>query len=72
MVSVCLGPFALGVYSVEKLLHGINTAKVQGPDMIANIMLKTRASQLSSSLTNIFQRPIDCRKLPSDWSNANV
>ena len=35
-------------------------------------MLKTCSSQLEPALTNIFQRSIDCGKLPSDWLNANV
>ena len=67
-----ISPLHITITGVEKLLRGINTAKAQGPDRIANIMLKTCASQLAPALTNIFQRSIDCRKLPSDWLNANV
>ena len=49
-----------------------NTAKAQGPDLIANIMRKTFASQFAIALTNIFQRSIDSGKLPSDWLNDNI
>ena len=52
--------------------QGINTAKAQGPDRIANIMLKTCASQLAPSLTTIFQHSIDSGKLPSDWLSADI
>ena len=62
-----ISPLHITTNGVEKLLRGINTAKAQAPDM-----LKTCASQLAPALTNIFQRPIDCGKLPSDWLNANV
>ena len=67
-----ISPLHITTNGVEKLLRGINTAKAQRPDRIANIMLKTCASQLAPALTNIFQRSIDCGKLPSDWLNANV
>ena len=67
-----ISPLHITTNGVEKLLHGINTAKAQGPDRVANIMLKTCASQLAPALTNIFQRSIDCGKLPSDWLNASV
>ena len=67
-----ISPLHITTNGVEKLLHGINTAKAQAPDRIANIMLKTCASQLAPALTNILQRSIDCGKLPSDWLNANV
>ena len=57
---------------VQKLLQGINISKAQGPDKIANIMLKTCAIQLAPALSTIFQRSIDLGKLPSDWLNANI
>ena len=65
-------PLRITTDGVEKLLRGINTAKAQGPDKIANIMLKTCASQIAPALTNIFQRSVNSGKLPSDWLNANI
>ena len=67
-----ISPLRITTDGVEKLLRGINTAKAQGPDRIANIMLKTCASQIAPAMTNIFQRSVDSRKLPADWLNANI
>ena len=60
------------VDGMEKLLCGINISKAQGPDQIANIMLKTCAPQLAPAMTTIFQASIITGKLPSDWLNANI
>ena len=60
------------VDGVKKLFLGINTSKAQGPDQIANIMLKTCAPQLAPAMATIFQTSIDTGKLPSDWLNANI
>ena len=60
------------VDGVKKLLLGINTSKAQGPDQIANIMLKTCAPQLAPAMATIFQASIDTGKLPDDWLNANI
>ena len=49
-----ISPLHINTNGVEKLLRGINTAKAQGPDQIANVMLKTCASQLAPALRNIF------------------
>ena len=65
-------PLRITTDGVEKLLRGINTAKAQGPDKIANIMLKTCASQIAPALTNSFQLSVNSGKLPSDWLNANI
>ena len=60
------------VDGVKKLLLGINTSKAQGPDQIANIMLKNCAPQLAPAMATIFQASIDTSKLPSDWLNAKI
>ena len=49
---------------VEKLVLGINISKAKGPDKIANIMLKTCASQLAPAMATIFQLSIDTGRLP--------
>ena len=67
-----ISPLRITTDDVEKLLRGINRAKSQGPDKIANIMLKTCASQIRPALTNIFQRSVVSEKLPADWLNANI
>ena len=67
-----ISPLHITTNGVEKFLRGINTVKAQGPDQIANVMLKTCASQLAHALRNIFQRSIDSGKLPPDWLNANI
>ena len=65
-------PLIITVDCVEKLLCGINIAKAQGLDQIANIMLKTCASQLAPAMATIFQASISTGKLPSDWLKANI
>ena len=55
-----------------ELLLGINTSKAQGPDQIANIMLKTCVPQLAPAMATIFQASIDTGKLPDDWLNVNI
>ena len=67
-----ISPLHITTNGVQKLLQGINISKAQGPDKIANIMLKTCAIQLAPALSTIFQRSIDLGKLPSDWLNANI
>ena len=61
-----ISPLHIATNGVEKLLRGINTAKAQGPDQIANVMLKACASHLAPALTNIFQRSIWFRKITPD------
>ena len=65
-------PLIITVDGVEKLLCGINIPKAQGPDQIANIMLKTCAPQLAPAMATIFQASIITGKLSSDWLNANI
>ena len=65
-------PLIITVDYVEKLLCGINISKAQGLDQIANIMLKTCASQLAPAMATIFQGSISTGKLPSDWLKANI
>ena len=67
-----ISPLHIATNGVEKLLRGINTAKAQGPDQIANVMLKNCANHLAPALTNIFQRSIWFRKITPDWLNANI
>ena len=50
----------------------INTSKAIGPDNISNVILKECANQLAPGLSEIFQNSIDSRKLPTDWTNANI
>ena len=57
---------------VEKLLQDINPSKASGPDEIPNRILKECASQITPSLTVIFQKSIDTGTLPEDWLNANI
>ena len=67
-----ISPLRITTDGVEKLLRGIITAKAQGPDKSANIMLKTCASQIAPALTNIFQCSVNSGNLHSDWLNANI
>ena len=57
---------------VDKLLQDINPSKASGPDEIPNRILKECASQITPSLTVIFQKSIDTGTLPEDWLNANI
>ena len=51
---------------VEKLLKNIKEQKANGPDNIANIILKNCSSQLAPGLREIFQLSMDSGQLPSD------
>ena len=56
---------------VDKLLQDMNLSKASGPDGIPNRILKECASQITPSLTVIFQKSIDTGTLPEDWLNTS-
>ncbi|WAR07916.1 hypothetical protein MAR_017874, partial [Mya arenaria] len=65
-------PLTITTKGFEKLLTGINTSKVLGPDKISNLVLKTCTKQIAPALSTIFQFSVDTGTLPSDWRNAHI
>jgi hypothetical protein len=57
---------------IEKLLNKIDPRKAIGPDGIPTRFLKDHRSQLSSTLSKIFNYSLKTSSLPQDWKTANV
>ena len=57
---------------ILKLLQNIDTNKATGPDGISGMLLKTLREEMADILVLIFQKSIDCGKLPSAWKEAYI
>jgi len=68
----CPEDFLCTVEEVEWLLNRLDTTKASGPDGISARMLKTVASSIAPSVTNLFNMSINSACFPSVWTLANV
>ena len=62
----------ISVKGIEKLLKSLNPNKAAGPDQFKPIVLQTVHAELAPILQVIFQKSLDCGKLPHIWKEANV
>ena len=58
--------------TVRRYLRGVNVRKAPGPDGVSPHLLKHCADELTTPLTNIFQRCLATRTWPSQWKEARV
>ena len=57
---------------VTKLLKGLNPSKALGPDEFHPNVLKELAIELGPVFAHLFQKSLDTREIPKEWSLANI
>ena len=57
---------------VTKLLKGLNSSKVLGPDEFHPRVLKELTIELDPVFAHLFQQSIDTGEIPREWSLANM
>ena len=62
-----MNDIAVSKDGVIKLLKGLNTSKVLGPDE-----LHPRVTELGPVFAHLFQQSINAGEIPKEWSLANI
>ena len=57
---------------VTKFLKGLNPSKALGPDELHPRVLKDLATELGPVFAHLFQKSLDTREIPKEWSLANI
>lgn len=58
--------------AVENKLKELNPSKAQGPDKIPPKVLKELSKELSIPLCHIFNKSLECGKIPEEWKTAEI
>ena len=53
-------------------LNSLPSKLLCGPDNIPNVFLKKLSNAISTPLALLFQKSIECSKIPQIWKHANV
>ena len=67
-----LSPIEIDITEVAGLLKQIDPFKAAGPDGIPSRLLKEVASELSPSITLLFNASLQQGNIPDDWKKALV
>ncbi|MES9879908.1 MAG: reverse transcriptase family protein [Sedimenticola sp.] len=70
--DVPLDNVQLNLDCVVKILLGLDGGKSMGPDELNPLLLKTMAQVFAIPLLLIFQKSLDCGKIPKVWKDARV
>ena len=67
-----LDHIALDIVEIKMCLNSLLSKLSCGPDNIPNVFLKKLSNITSTPLALLFQKSIECSKIPQIWKHANV
>jgi hypothetical protein len=57
---------------VLKILKFLDTGKANGPDGISNRVLKEASTEITASLSDLFNSSFELSKVPIQWKESNI
>ena len=67
-----LDHIAFDIVEIKMCLNSLSSKLSCGPDNIPNVFLRKLSNFISTPLALLFQKSIECSKIPQIWKHANV
>ena len=72
LCNYVLDHITLNIFEIKMCLNSLPSKLSCDPDSIPNVFLKKLSNVISTPLALLFQKSIECLKIPQIWKHANV